>query len=252
MIDLGVLGGDLSLAIYVNNEGQVVGMSTTSADPDPFSFLGAPTHTFIWEDGKMTDLGTLGGPDSFSSAGCANQRKDLVAGFSYINSTPNETTGVPTQTCLLWENSTMLDIPTLGGTLALAQCANSQGQIIGQSNLSGDVGCDGSPDFCVQHAFFWDEGTLTDLGTLGGSSSFALWLNNAGDIVGGATTPDDDAVHATLWNKGEIRDLGAVNGDGCSFANAINGKGQVVGVSLSCATGRSARLFWRKVAPWWT
>ena len=69
MIDLGTFGGYESLGIYVNNDGQVVGLATINATPDPYSFLGAPTHTFKWQNGVMQDLGTLGGPDSFPSAG---------------------------------------------------------------------------------------------------------------------------------------------------------------------------------------
>src|SRR5271167_3908564 len=56
MIDLGTLGGYESNAIYVNDGGQVVGFATNTI-PDPFSFLGAQTHTFIWQDGVMRDLG---------------------------------------------------------------------------------------------------------------------------------------------------------------------------------------------------
>jgi probable HAF family extracellular repeat protein len=125
----------------------------------------------------------------------------------------------------------MLDIPTLGGTLASAQCVNNRGQVIGQSYVTGDVGC---PDFCDQHAFLWDHGTLTDLGTLGGSFSIALWLNDEGEAVGLAYTPGDELFHATLWSKGMITDLGTLPGDCFSVANAINSKGQIAGQSISC------------------
>jgi len=40
----------------------------------------------------------------------------------------------------------MRDLGTLGGTFGFAQCANNLGQVIGQSNLAGDM---------AQHAFFW-------------------------------------------------------------------------------------------------
>jgi len=62
IIDLGTLGGYESNAVSVNNEGQVVGFSTINATPDPFSFIGAPTHTFIWKNGVMQDLGTWAVP----------------------------------------------------------------------------------------------------------------------------------------------------------------------------------------------
>ena len=58
-----------------------------------------------------------------------------------------------------------------------------------------------SLDFCNQHAFSWDHGTLSDLGTLGESFSVVVWLNNAGEAVGGAN--NDESFHATLINKRE-------------------------------------------------
>jgi uncharacterized membrane protein len=67
-IDLGTLGGNESLAVSVKDGGQVAGLAIINAMPDPFSFLGAPTHTFIWKNGVMQDLGTLGGLDSFPKA----------------------------------------------------------------------------------------------------------------------------------------------------------------------------------------
>ena len=140
----------------------------------------------------------------------------------------------------------MTDIPTLGGTFAGAQCANNQGQVIGQSNLTGDVGCNGSLDFCVQHAFSWEHGTLTDLKTLGGSFSTAIWLNNAGESVGGANTTNDESFHATLWRDGLITDLGTLPGDCASIALAINSQSQIVGLSINCDTNTSEMVLWDK------
>jgi probable HAF family extracellular repeat protein len=236
--DIGTLGQGLgSDASYVNDAGQVVGSSTINTTPDPFSFLGAQTHAFMWQNGVMRDLGTLGGTDSGASFGCNNQRSDLVAGGSFTNSTLNPTTGFPTQHAFLWGNGTMQDIPTLGGIFAFAQCANNLGQVIGQSNLAGDVD---------QHAFFWDGGTLTDLGTLGGSFSTAIWLNDQGDAVGGATTTDDQSFHATLWRNGLITDLGTLPGDCFSIAWAVNSKGQIAGESISCDFSIQRAVLWER------
>jgi probable HAF family extracellular repeat protein len=137
----------------------------------------------------------------------------------------------------LWKNGTMIDLGTLGGTFAAAQCVNNQGQVIGQSNLTGDVD---------QHAFLWEQGTMKDLGTLGGSFSTALWLNNQGEAVGGATTTGDALFHATLWRNGVISDLGALPGDCFSLAFAINSEGQAVGESFNCDTNTLRSVLWDK------
>src|SRR2546428_14110655 len=88
--------------------------------------------------------------------------------------------------------------------------------------------------FLNQHAFLWDHGTLTDLETLGGSFSVVVWLNNAGEAVGGANTTGDELFHATLWRNGTIKDLGTLPGDCFSLAYAVNSKEQIVGTSFAC------------------
>jgi probable HAF family extracellular repeat protein len=237
IIDLGTLGGYESNAVSVNNEGQVVGFSTINATPDPFSFIGAPTHTFIWKNGVMQDLGTLGGPDSFPSAGGINERNGLVAGGSYINSTPNSVTdacgqNVPTMDPFLWRNGKMLDLGTLGGTCGFAVVANNRGQVVGLSDLAGDLEI---------HPFLWDRGTLTDLGTFGGDYGQPFWINDEGDVVGIANYPGNLMWHGFLWRQGVMTDLGTVAGDTCSEAESINSEGQVVGASGICF--QTARAF---------
>jgi probable HAF family extracellular repeat protein len=49
--------------------------------------------------------------------------------------------------------------------------------------------------------------TVQDLGTLGGSTSNALGINDRGDVVGQATTETGDH-HAFLFADGVMRDLG--------------------------------------------
>jgi probable HAF family extracellular repeat protein len=102
--DLGTLGGDLSLANDINNNGQIVG--------DSLDFFGHH-HAFIWENGEITDLGTLGG--LYSIAYGINDN-GLIVGYSY------NTEGIA-KACL-WEIGVMTDLGTLGGLSSIANDIN--------------------------------------------------------------------------------------------------------------------------------
>ena len=245
LVDLGTLGAGLNSAgLTVNNAGEVVGMATvdTTSDPFPLGPWAAPIHAFIWRQGVMHDLGTLGGADSLPTGGCNNERSDLAVGWSFTDAVANASTGLPTQHAFVWDQGRMTDIPTLGGSAAYAQCANNRGQVVGYSNLPGDVGCTGSLDNCAVHAFLWDQGILQDLGTLGGPLSMPFWLNNDGEAVGGAYTGDGE-FHATLWKDGRITDLNPA-ADCSSFAAAINSQHQIIGNTFNCDTDTLRIVLW--------
>jgi probable HAF family extracellular repeat protein len=69
--------------------------------------------------------------------------------------------------------------------------------------------------------------TVTDIGTMGGASSVAHDVNNAGQVVGYSLMPGG-IYHAFLWQDGTMRDLGTLGGE-YSDAYAINDSGQLVG-----------------------
>jgi probable HAF family extracellular repeat protein len=70
---------------------------------------------------------------------------------------------------------------------------------------------------------------VKDLGTFGGTFSWAFALNNRGQVVGFSSLPDGSR-HAFLWQAGVMIDLGTLGGPN-STAFAINERGAITGVA---------------------
>jgi probable HAF family extracellular repeat protein len=256
VVDLGTLGGLYSGGMDVNDRGQVVGFAENTT-PDPHAGdiggaynQGAPPvpneiRAFLWQNGHLQDLGTLGGNDA--EAWMINENGQ-VTGASFTSTATNATTGLPTQHPFLWDRGKMLDLGTLGGTWGLPADLNDAGQVVGSMNLAGDK---------AHHAFLWKQGKLTDLGTLGGATSDAEWENAAGDVVGRADVRSTGPAcsvggplgsnkcphHAVMWKNGKIIDLGTPAGQTCATATSINAADQVVGSTGSCGHGGNGFLW---------
>ena len=239
IVDLGTLGGNTSVANHLNGHGQVVGAATNAVpeDPDVASFfLSLPAaqqvRAFLWQNGSMRDLGTLGGNNA--SAMFPNE-SGAVCGFSSTGNEINDTTGLPTIHPFMWKNGKMQDLGSLGGSRAMpgsfangpwGRVMNERGDVVGTSMLPGDD---------TWHAFIWSNGHMIDLGTLGGSISEAYAINDAGQVVGRARVSDAPVVrHAFLWEKGTMTDLGTVGACIRGTATSINSKGQIVGGLGAC------------------
>jgi probable HAF family extracellular repeat protein len=102
-------------------------------------------------------------------------------------------------------------------------------------------------------AFFWERGTLIDLGNFGGNIVEPFWLNNIGEVVGTAEYPNNTTRHGFLWKKGVMTDLGTLypvcsSSDTGSVALQVNSKTQIVGNSW-CDNTVTAGFLWEKGGP---
>ena len=70
------------------------------------------------------------------------------------------------------------------------------------------------------HAFIWSSaGGMADLGTLGGDTSYALGINDSGEVVGYSYLADNVTRHAFTWTaSGGMVDLGTLPGGAWSQA----------------------------------
>jgi len=89
------------------------------------------------------------------------------------------------------------------------------------------------------HAFRYDGKGLTDLGTLGGSSSIGRGIGPGGHVVGDAYLAGNAGPHAFFHNGTAMADLGTLGGS-VSGALAINAANTIVGEELYCNAGVSA------------
>jgi probable HAF family extracellular repeat protein len=218
--DLGTLGGPDAQAFLVNNQGQVIGLSYTNSTPNPDT--GFPTiHPFLWHEGEMKDLGTLGGFGTLFSTVSVNglNNRGQAIGLSPL-------TGDQIAHPFLWDDGKLIDLTAQsGGLIVTANALNDAGEIVGNA-----VFPNGASD-----AYLWKDGAVTDLGTLAGdcgSEPFAI--NSRGQVVGQSFSCVSNAVRTFLWENGSIVDLNALippnSGWQLVEAFAINDRGEIGGI----------------------
>ena len=85
---------------------------------------------------------------------------------------------------------------------------------------------------------------MTDLGTLGGDTSYALGINDSGEVVGYSYLADNVTRHAFTWSAaGGMVDLGTLPGGAWSEGQKINSSGEICGEVLD-SNGKQVPVFW--------
>lgn len=268
MTDLGTLGGQNSGAAYPikDNRGLIVGQAQgAQVDPNKESWgqaygcidinnNNAPIPCdgwenvqlgYLWQNGVMTELPPIGGYNS--SAFGVNNRGQVVG----LAETGTADSNCVSPQQLDYEavvygpkRGEVHELPTFpGDAVAGATAINDNGDVVG---FSGSCVV---PTFASGvHAVLWRNGSVFDLGGLGGVLfNSANAINNAGQIAGQSDLPGDTITHAVLWQTGaRPTDLGTLpGGEGDVFivANDINARGQVVGSSCDASFNCRAWLW---------
>ena len=276
MTDLGTLGGGdpvpYSLALSINNRGEIAGFSETSiTDPLGENFCGDSLICLpvVWRGGEITKLPTLGGNNGIAVN--INSRGEVVG--------QSETSQLDTACPLyfsveppLWKKDSIHELPTIpGDTHGQVDAINDKGQAAGftydcqtgsyhpvlwQNGKATDItvadlglepddinnreevtGTGG--DANGEHAFLWKDGVATILETLPDTvESHGNSINDKGQVAGQSCTANGDCT-VFLWQNGVVQDLNALATPGSAlFAvdpGKINARGQLVGLAFTDA-----------------
>jgi probable HAF family extracellular repeat protein len=190
--DLGTYGGS---ARSINNRGQVVGTSEV-AQYYP--------HPVMWDNGVVTDL--LAGDSRYGVANAINDA-GVVAGTAG--------SGV-----MLWQDGVASSLGIAGEPADI----NKSGAVVGYYYPCGVIAG------CAQRGFYYANGAVMDIGTLGNSPTAAAGVNDKGVVVGYSTLPFSSTARAVIWQDGVLKELGTLGGTN-SMAGKITNHGVILGTA---------------------
>jgi probable HAF family extracellular repeat protein len=232
------LGGSVTVGTAIANRGRVAGFADL---PD------GNRHAVLWREGVITDLGTLGGPNSSVQWPGINNTGMVVGIAQTDQDDPNRASWsceafIPATdlSCIgfVWENGVMRPLPTLGGHNGFATMANNRGQVVGWAETPvRDPTCHVESQVLQFRAVLWEprRGTTRELRPLpGDSTSAATAINDRGQVVGisgrcHVAVGDSSARAAVIWEHGQPREIPTLGADTWNTPMDINNAGRVVG-----------------------
>ena len=198
---------DLPLPPY----GGAFGINDSSVVVTKIKVVGDEFHAIKWRDGVVLNvLGTLGGVSS-SQANAINNVGQVVG-------SSGTSTGLTR--AFLSDGKSMINLGVLPGNLASAAAdINELGQIVGTSTGLGP-----------SRGFIYSNGTMSDIGSLGGGSTIPYAINESGHVVGRSS--NGTGLSAFFYDGNSMADLGITPATS-SVAEGINDLDQVVGYRVS-------------------
>jgi len=224
MQDLGTLGGPDAFGWFVNDWGQIAGISYTNSTANEVT--GLPTlHPFLWQNGRMKDLGTLGGFGSLLTGSVfvtgLNNRGEVIG----VSPLPGDRVSDP----FFWDGTKLVDMfsDSAGGNVLVANVINDAGEVAGAAAFPNQA----------FDAAVWKNGVVTDLGFLEGDCGSEAWsINSTGQVGGVSVSCDGNTWRAFLWENGSMVDLNALVSSGpvlqLIYAVGINSRGEIAGTGV--------------------
>jgi probable HAF family extracellular repeat protein len=229
VIDVGSLGGNITQAYGINDNGDIVGEAKLSNSSSSAS------HAFLYRHASrsIVDLGAPGGTAS------------LAFSINDSGTITGEVYGADLKHGTYWDPVVWL---TSGGSRPLeGPYPNGDGVYVSANGISNTglvVGLGYINDVGAVRAVLYRNGTITNLGTLGGDWSDANAISSQGIYIAGTSATHGATAatnflptHAFLYRNGYRTDLGTLPGGNYSSAAGVNNKGNVVGYSWIGQTG---------------